>query len=74
LVSCQEQPVIMQDYSYLGGIDMYNGEETWSIPSVLELKRQMRLAFENRPQVDSSKYLSRFSYENIGQNICQYIQ
>lgn len=74
LVSCQEQPVIIKDYTYLGGLDMYNGEETWSIPSVLDLKRQMRSAFENRPRVDKEKYLSRFSYENIGQNICQYIQ
>lgn len=73
-VSCQEQPVIVQDHTYLGGIDMYNGEETWSIPSILDLKKQMRSAFENKPKVDKAKYLSRFSYENIGQNICHYIQ
>ena len=73
-VSSQEQPVIIQDYTYMGGLDMYNGEETWFIPSVLDLKTQMRLAFENKPKVDKTKYLSRFSYENIGQNICHYIQ
>jgi glycosyltransferase involved in cell wall biosynthesis len=74
VVSTQEQPVIVKDNTYLGGLDMYNGEETWSVPSILDLRTQMRKAFEERPKVDSEKYLPRFSYESIGQNICHCIQ
>jgi len=74
LVSTQEQPVIVKDSTYLGGLDMYNAEETWSIPSILDLRKQMRAAFETKAQVDAQKYLDRFSYENIGLNICHCIQ
>jgi glycosyltransferase involved in cell wall biosynthesis len=74
VVSCQEQPVIMEDNSYISGIDMYNGYETWSVPSILDLQKQMRSAYETRAKVDGSKYIDKFSYKNIGSILCQYIQ
>lgn len=74
-VSTQEQPVIVNNPSYVGGLDMYNAKETWSIPSILDLRKQMRIAFENKPKINNnSYYLHKFSYENIGNTLCQLLQ
>jgi glycosyltransferase involved in cell wall biosynthesis len=73
MVGVQEQPVLMNSPSSIGGLDMYNANETWSIPSILDLKRAMRNAFETKPSVDGSKYITKFSYNNIGKILCQYI-
>lgn len=74
IIGCQEQPVIVENTTYLAGLDMYNGYETWSVPSILDLQKHMRQAYTNRPQVDKEKYLNKFSYQNIGNILCQYIQ
>lgn len=74
IVDTQEQPVVVQDLAYVDGLDMYNANETWSIPSVISLKEKMRQAFETRKTVNSSNYLEKFSYNNIGKILCQFIQ
>jgi len=74
LVLCQEQPVIVEDTTYVAGLDMYNGYETWSIPSILDLQKYMREAYERRPIVNKDKYLTKFSYTNIGDTLCQFIK
>lgn len=74
IVKTQEQPVIMEDMSHVSGLDMYNANETWSIPSILDLKKQMRKAFQDQKKVDSQIYLDKFSYKNIGKILCQFIQ
>lgn len=73
IVSTQDQPVLVNNPSQMGGLDMYNANETWSIPSVLDLKKQMRVAFEKQPRVLSETYINKFSYENIGKLLCQFI-
>jgi glycosyltransferase involved in cell wall biosynthesis len=72
-VQSSEQPVIMEDTTYVNGLDFYNANETWFIPSVMHLRQQMRSAFNDKKTVSDTKYLERFSYNNIGQQICQSI-
>lgn len=73
IVSTQEQPVLLNNPSSVGGLDMYNANETWSVPSILDLKKAMRNAFDTKHSVDNTKYIKKFSYDNIGKILCQYI-
>lgn len=70
-IECFAQPVILENASYIGAMDIYNGHEDWYQPSINSLRQHMRQAFINRPTVDKTKYMERFSYNTIGQNICQ---
>lgn len=74
LVDCSPQPVILDNPAYVGDMDIYNGYETWYQPSIISLRKHMRFAFESRPQVDGSKYINKFSYETVGNNLCQLLQ
>jgi len=52
-------------------LDIYNGNETWYMPNILDLRKKMRSAFENRKKNKNSDfYTKEFSYKNIGQKIC----
>jgi glycosyltransferase involved in cell wall biosynthesis len=70
-IDCMPQPVILDNPEYIGNMDIYNGDEIWYQPSIVNLRHQMRQAFDNRPKVDPVKYLNRFSYQTIGEKLCQ---
>lgn len=74
LIDCYPQPVILDNPSYIGDMDIYNGYETWYQPSIVSIRNHMRKAFESKPTVDGSKYMNKFSYETVGQNLCQLLQ
>jgi hypothetical protein len=74
VIECCAQPVILDDPSWIGHMDIYKGNETWYKPSIIDLRKKMRMAFENRPKVDKNKYLERFSYKYIGKSLCQFLQ
>lgn len=64
-------PVVVDDLDMFRGLNMYNAEESWSIPNIYSLRKQMRLAYEEKKKLDHNHYLNKFSYETIGKNICQ---
>lgn len=64
-------PVIVDDLNMFKGLNMYNAEESWSMPNIYSLRKQMRLAYEEKKKLDYKHYLNKFSYETIGKNICQ---
>ncbi len=72
-VDCFPQPVILDNPDYIGNMDIYNGNETWFQPSVVDLRKKMRQAFDNRPTVKATKYLDKFSYRAIGDKLCQVL-
>jgi glycosyltransferase involved in cell wall biosynthesis len=74
LVDCYPQPVLLDNPSYIGDMDIYNGYETWYQPSIISIRQHMRSAFESKPKVDGSKYINKFSYETVGNNLCQLLQ
>lgn len=69
-----EDPVMLNQPEQMGSLKIYNAEENWSKPSIASLRKQMRLAYENRRKVDKEKYQEEFSYSNIGKKICQKLQ
>jgi glycosyltransferase involved in cell wall biosynthesis len=74
LVDCYPQPVILDNPSYIGDMDIYNGHEVWYHPSIISIRQHMRHAFESRPKVQGSKYVNKFSYQTVGNNLCQLLQ
>lgn len=73
IIDSLPQPVILEDPSYVGHMDIYNANEVWYKPSVVHLRQLMRRVFENKNKVNKDIYLDRFSYLTIGKNICQYL-
>jgi glycosyltransferase involved in cell wall biosynthesis len=74
LIDCYPQPVILDNPSYIGDMDIYNGYEVWYHPSITSLREKMRHAFETKPQVEGSKYINKFSYQTVGNRLCQLLQ
>ena len=73
-IDCYPQPVILDDPSYMGDMDIYNGNEIWYHPSVVSMRQHMRQAFESRPKIDGAKYMNKFSYQTVGNHLCQLLQ
>ena len=75
IVECIEETVLLNNPEEMGSLDIYNGKETWSIPSMHSLSKSMRHAYENRSKIaDKDKYIQTFSYRNISDNICHRYQ
>lgn len=73
-VQCIEQPVILDDPRVVGAMDIYNGYESWFVPSITDLRKKMRAAYLQRPCVsDKKKYINKFSYNSVGEKICQLL-
>lgn len=71
VVDCYPSPVILDNPETMAQLDIYNGNETWYMPNILDLRKKMRSAFENRKKNKNSDfYTKEFSYKNIGQKIC----
>ncbi len=71
VIDCYPSPVILDNPQSMASLDIYNANETWYVPNILDLRKKMRLAFENRKQNNNSNfYIEQFSYKNIGQKIC----
>lgn len=73
IVQTQDQPVIIDDPSYVAGLDFYNAYESWAIPSIIDLRSKMRQAYLDKKTLEVDKYHKKFSYENIGKKICHHI-
>lgn len=75
IVECYPSPVILDNPETMAQLDIYNGNETWYLPNILDLRKKMRSAFENRKSnFNENIYMEKFSYQNIGQKICLPMQ
>lgn len=75
IVECYPSPVLLDNPDMMAHLDIYNGNETWYVPNILDLRRKMRDAFENhKNNKNKDLYTKKFSYEAIGQQICSHMQ
>lgn len=68
LIPCQPAPVFGVDDTFS---ELYTGHEHWQVPNIMELRRAMREAFENRSlreqkALEGMGRIYDFSYEKIG--------
>lgn len=75
IVECYPSPVILDNPDSMGQLDIYNGNEIWYLPNILDLRKKMRSAFENKKSnLNENSYMQKFSYQNVGKNICSPMQ
>lgn len=75
VIECYPSPVILDHPESMAQLDIYNANETWYLPNIIDLRKKMRSAFENHKKNNNSNlYIRKFSYTNIGQQICLPMQ
>lgn len=75
VIECYPSPVMLDHPETMAQLDIYNGNEVWYLPNILDLRKKMRSAFENRKSnTNENMYMEQFSYQTIGQKICSLMQ